>query len=72
MIKESIAMSIRSFVAVAAVFVGAVVGSALGLAAAAMRGWAEELFMRLCDFASAGNTWAEDSRYRIWLPVAAR
>jgi peptide/nickel transport system permease protein len=41
------------FVAVAAVFVGAIVGSGLGLAAAAMRGWAEELFMRLCDFAYA-------------------
>lgn len=41
------------FVAVAAVFVGAVIGSGLGLAAAAMRGWAEELFMRLCDFAYA-------------------
>ncbi|HBC78751.1 MAG TPA: hypothetical protein DEO60_10200 [Bacteroidales bacterium] len=21
-----------------------------------------------CDFASAGNTWGEDSRYRIWIP----
>lgn len=21
-----------------------------------------------CDFASAGNTWEEDSRYRVWLP----
>jgi DUF1680 family protein len=21
-----------------------------------------------CDFASAGNTWAEDSRYRVWIP----
>jgi hypothetical protein len=21
-----------------------------------------------CDFASAGNTWGEDSRYRVWIP----
>lgn len=21
-----------------------------------------------CDFASAGNTWSEDSRYRVWIP----
>lgn len=21
-----------------------------------------------CDFASAGNTWTEDSRYRVWIP----
>jgi peptide/nickel transport system permease protein len=41
------------FVAVVAVLAGAVIGSALGLAAAALRGWAEELFMRLCDFAYA-------------------
>jgi peptide/nickel transport system permease protein len=41
------------FVAAAAVSVGAIIGSGLGLAAAAMRGWAEELFMRLCDFAYA-------------------
>jgi hypothetical protein len=20
-----------------------------------------------CDFASAGNTWTEDSRYRVWI-----
>ncbi len=26
--------------------------------------------LRLCDFASAGNTWSEASRYRVWLPVA--
>lgn len=25
--------------------------------------------LRLCDFASAGNTWSEASRYRVWLPV---
>lgn len=24
--------------------------------------------IRLCDFASAGNTWATDVRYRVWLP----
>lgn len=41
------------FIAVLAVLVGAGVGTALGLAAAALRGWAEELFMRLCDFAYA-------------------
>jgi DUF1680 family protein len=23
--------------------------------------------VHLCDFASAGNTWGEDSRYRVWL-----
>jgi hypothetical protein len=21
-----------------------------------------------CDFASAGNTWGEDSRYKVWIP----
>lgn len=21
-----------------------------------------------CDFASAGNTWGEESRYRVWIP----
>lgn len=25
--------------------------------------------LRVCDFASAGNTWEKDSRYRVWLPV---
>lgn len=24
--------------------------------------------VKLCDFASAGNTWSEESRYRVWLP----
>ena len=24
--------------------------------------------LKLCDFASAGNTWAADSRYRVWMP----
>ena len=23
--------------------------------------------VHLCDFASAGNTWGEDSRYRVWI-----
>ncbi len=23
---------------------------------------------RFCDFASAGNNWSEDSRYRVWIP----
>jgi hypothetical protein len=23
---------------------------------------------KLCDFASAGNTWRTDSRYRVWIP----
>lgn len=41
------------FVAVLAVIIGAVTGSVLGLAAAAIRGWVEELFMRICDFAYA-------------------
>ncbi len=26
--------------------------------------------LRLCDFASAGNTWDEASAYRIWMPLA--
>jgi len=26
--------------------------------------------VRLCDYASAGNTWRPDSRYRVWLPLA--
>ena len=25
--------------------------------------------VRMCDFASAGNTWDRDTRYRVWLPV---
>jgi len=25
---------------------------------------------KLCDFASAGNTWSAESRYRVWLPLA--
>jgi DUF1680 family protein len=25
--------------------------------------------VRLCDYASAGNTWRPDSRYRVWLPL---
>jgi uncharacterized protein len=24
--------------------------------------------VHFCDFASAGNTWGEDSRYRVWIP----
>jgi peptide/nickel transport system permease protein len=40
-------------VSVVAVAIGATAGSALGLAAAATRGWVEELFMRFCDFAYA-------------------
>jgi hypothetical protein len=24
--------------------------------------------LRLCDYASAGQTWAPDSAYRVWLP----
>jgi hypothetical protein len=24
--------------------------------------------IRLCDYASAGNTWSPDSRYRVWMP----
>jgi peptide/nickel transport system permease protein len=41
------------FIAATAVLIGAAIGTALGLAAAAARGWMEELFMRLCDFAYA-------------------
>ncbi|MFY9724239.1 MAG: beta-L-arabinofuranosidase domain-containing protein [Bryobacteraceae bacterium] len=26
--------------------------------------------IRLCDYASAGNTWEPSSRYRVWMPVA--
>ena len=25
--------------------------------------------INFCDFASAGNTWGEDSRYLVWIPV---
>lgn len=25
--------------------------------------------VNFCDFASAGNTWGEDSRYRVWIPT---
>ena len=25
--------------------------------------------VNLCDFASAGNTWREDSRYKVWIPM---
>jgi uncharacterized protein len=25
--------------------------------------------VNFCDFASAGNTWSEDSRYKVWIPV---
>jgi uncharacterized protein len=25
--------------------------------------------VRFCDFASAGNTWGEDSRYLVWIPT---
>ena len=24
--------------------------------------------VHFCDFASAGNTWTNDSRYRVWIP----
>jgi uncharacterized protein len=24
--------------------------------------------IHFCDFASAGNTWSSDSRYRVWIP----
>lgn len=41
------------YVAVASVLAGAVIGTCLGLIAAARRGWVEETFMRLCDFAYA-------------------
>lgn len=25
-------------------------------------------FIRMCDYASAGNTWTTNSGYRVWLP----
>jgi hypothetical protein len=25
--------------------------------------------VHFCDFASAGNTWDENSRYRVWIPL---
>ena len=25
--------------------------------------------INFCDFASAGNTWGEDSRYQVWIPI---
>jgi len=25
--------------------------------------------VNFCDFASAGNTWGEDSRYKVWIPM---
>jgi hypothetical protein len=25
--------------------------------------------VHFCDFASAGNTWGEDSRYMVWIPT---
>jgi DUF1680 family protein len=30
--------------------------------------WGDPVELTLCDFASAGNTWDERSRYRVWLP----
>lgn len=41
------------FIAALAVLVGAVLGVAIGVAAAARRGWLDELVMRFCDFAYA-------------------
>jgi hypothetical protein len=29
----------------------------------------ETVYLRMCDFASAGNTWALDSQYQTWFPV---
>jgi DUF1680 family protein len=29
----------------------------------------DPLQINFCDFASAGNTWGEDSRYRVWIPT---
>ncbi len=40
-------------VAALAVLIGAVLGTAIGLFAAALGGWTEEVLMRLCDFAYA-------------------
>lgn len=27
--------------------------------------------MSFCDYASAGNTWTDESAYRVWLPIEA-
>lgn len=27
--------------------------------------------LSLCDFSTAGNTWTNDSKYRVWMPLAA-
>jgi peptide/nickel transport system permease protein len=41
------------FIAMTAVAIGAMIGSVLGLTAAALPGWVEELSMRFCDFVYA-------------------
>lgn len=41
------------YVAALAVLIGAAIGTTLGLFAAALGGWVEEILMRLCDFAYA-------------------
>lgn len=33
---------------------------------------AGEAQVRLCDYASAGNTWDAASRYRVWMPVSSQ
>ena len=27
--------------------------------------------LAMCDFSASGNTWGEDSKYRVWMPLAA-
>lgn len=31
--------------------------------------WAVPAHVSFCDFASAGNAWARDNTYRVWLPI---
>lgn len=33
-----------------------------------LEGTDAERFVKFCDFASAGNTWSPDVRYRVWIP----
>lgn len=28
--------------------------------------------LAMCDFSAAGNTWGEDSKYRVWMPTTAK
>lgn len=37
-------------------------------AGANLEGTDADRFVKVCDFASAGNSWATDVRYRVWIP----